>query len=284
MDYAIAHYDNIRNIPTSVDSYLDEKPAVNFETIGIIENLRKNPSVYNGILECVVVSNKDTILVIACRIQPFNLLISHAKNLGSIISAVDYYINNQIMIPGIYGPLNEVNLFIEHWEKKTGEDFTTRDEYFQYALYSLKNKPEYIGDISIATEKHEKLLSEWTIASIREIIPTTTETFVKSCVSSFKKLLEKNRVFILDVDGVIVSMAAISDRAQKMQAINDVYTPPEYRGTGHATELCTFLADYVLNDCKNTPILWVRTTNKAAIHIYEKIGFEKVESMILGLK
>ena len=79
-------------------------------------------------------------------------------------------------------------------------------------------------------------------------------------------------------------MAAISGQTKTMQAINDVYTPPEHRGKGYATELCIFLCDYILEDCKNTPILWVKASNHSAIHIYEKIGFEKVSDMVLSLK
>jgi len=30
--------------------------------------------------------------------------------------------------------------------------------------------------------------------------------------------------------------------------------------------------------------LWVKSTNYTAIHVYEKIGFEKVAEMILSLK
>ena len=83
--------------------------------------------------------------------------------------------------------------------------------------------PEYVGDISIASQDHEPLLSKWTEASIREILPNATEKFEKGCINSLKKLIEKKRVFILDVDGTIVSMAAISERTKTMQAINDVY-------------------------------------------------------------
>ena len=79
-------------------------------------------------------------------------------------------------------------------------------------------------------------------------------------------------------------MAALSGQTKTMQAIIDVYTPPEYRGKGYATELCLFLSEYILEDCKSTPILWVKSTNYTAIHVYEKIGFEKVAEMILSLK
>ncbi|MHA1345511.1 MAG: GNAT family N-acetyltransferase [Candidatus Heimdallarchaeaceae archaeon] len=284
MSYTLAHYDEITQIPMIVDSFLNEEPVINFEAIGIIENLRANPQAYEGVLECVVVSKQDKIIAITCRIQPFNLLISHSSDINAISTIVDHYVTTKIDVPGLYGPLDETNSFVKRWTKLIDQVFQTEDEYLQYSLTKLRTIPEYVGDISIASEAQEELLSDWTVSSIREIIPTTTEKFEQGCVTSFKRLLEKRNVFVLDIDGTIVSMAAISGRTHKMQSIIDVYTPPEYRGLGHATELCTFLADYILNDCKNLPILWVKATNEAAIHIYEKIGFEQVAKMALCLK
>ena len=284
MSYIVTHYDDIQKVPLAVDSFLNEKPATNFEAIGILENLRNDPETYDGTLECVTISNRNGILTVICRIIPFNLLISHSKNIDSVHSLVKYYLKIKTELPGIYGPLSEVHSFIKAWEEWVDEKFKTSDEFFQYSLNRLKALPEYVGDISIASQDHEPLLSKWTEASIREILPNATEKFEKGCINSLKKLIEKKRVFILDVDGTIVSMAAISERTKTMQAINDVYTPPEFRGMGHATELCTFLTSYILNDCRNIPVLWVKTTNLTAIHIYEKIGFEQVAKMALCLK
>ncbi len=284
MDYTVTHYDKIHQIPATVDSFLNEKPAVNFEAIGIIENLRADSEAYESGLECVVVYRQECILTVTCRIQPYNLLISHTHDIKSIPTIVEHYIDTKIDIPGIYGPLQETTSFVERWKELTGQIFQCGDEYLQYSLSSLRTIPEYVGDISIATVEHETMLSNWTVHSIREIIPTTTEKFERGCVESFKNLLEKNRVFILKMDGTIVSMAAVSGRTKNMQAINDVYTPPEHRGFGYATELCTFLSDFILNDCKDTPILWVKSTNEAAIHVYEKIGFKQVAKMALYLK
>lgn len=284
MNYKIEHFDDIDKIPFDVDSFLNQEPTINFEAISILEQLRENPNAFEGILECVVVSNHENILAVTCRIQPYNLLISHTRDFGSIPSLVERYLELKIETPGIYGPLEEVKAFVKTWQNSTGANHKTQDEFFQYSLKSLKIQSENVGDISIAAKEHEELLSNWTTASIREILPNTTETFEKGCVNSLVRLIEKRRVFILDIDGTIVSMAAVSGRTKNMQAINDVYTPPEYRGLGHATELCIFLSDYILNDCKNLPILWVKATNEAAIHIYEKIGFEQVAKMALCLK
>ncbi|MCE7743020.1 MAG: GNAT family N-acetyltransferase [Candidatus Heimdallarchaeota archaeon] len=284
MDYSVSHYNNISEISKEVDKYLNQHSIINFEAIGILEKLRENSKEFEGVLECIVVSEAEKIQVVSCRIRPYNLLISNSQDIHAISALVQYFSQSRITIPGIYGPMAEVEHFTNLWKEISDEVFQTSDEFLQYSLSKKTLSTQLIGDISIAKIEYTELLKGWTEASIREIIPSSTVEFVKSCTQSFLRLLEKNKVFILKVDNSLVSMAAISGQTKTMQAINDVYTPPEYRGKGYATELCIFLCEYILNDCDNIPILWVKATNLTAIHIYEKIGFEKVAEMELSLK
>jgi len=284
MKLSISHYDNIQTVPEEILQYLHQHPVINFEAIGIIEQLSDNPQLFEGILECIVVSEVEHIQLVTCRIRPYNILISHSVNIDSIYPLVKYLLKSNISIPGIYGPAEEVKCFLKTWKKLSGEDFKSSDEFLQYSMTETKGETQLLGKISIAKPEHIKLLTDWTEKSIRETIPKSTDEFVKSCTESFLKLLEMNRVFVLEVENKLVSMAAISGGSKTMHAINDVYTPPEYRGKGYATELCLFLSNHILEDCKSTPILWVKSTNPVAIHIYEKIGFEKVAKMVLSLK
>ncbi|TFG10391.1 GNAT family N-acetyltransferase [Candidatus Heimdallarchaeota archaeon] len=284
MKFSISHFNDIKKIPKTIIPYLNQKPAINFEAIGILEQLSDNYQSFQGILECIVVSEKEQLKVVTCRIRPYNLLISHSTNIDSISPLVEYFLENNISIPGIYGPTKEVNLFSELWQNLSGEDFQSSDEFLQYSMNARIGESQLIGEISIAQQEHKELLTDWTEKSIREIIPQSTDEFVKACTDSFLKLLELNKVFILEVEKNPVSMAAVSGETKSMLAINDVYTPPEHRGKGYATELCLFLSKYILDDCKKKPILWVKASNHAAIHIYEKIGFEKVAKMALCLK
>ncbi len=284
MVYSLSHFDEIQKIPEEVKQHLDQHPAINFEIISILEKLSDDSKAFGETLECIVVSEAEKIQVITCRIRSYNLLISHSLSTESISPLVEYFQEKNISLPGIYGPAEEVKEFTDVWKNLSGEDFKTSDEFLQYSMSKKRISAKLIGDISIANIEQKKLLKGWTEASISEIIPGSTTEFIGSCTDSFLKLLEKNKVFILKIENIPVSMAAISGQTKTMQAVIDVYTPPEHRGKGYATELCIFLCNYILDDCKNTPILWVKATNHAAIHIYEKIGFEKVAKMELSLK
>ena len=284
MIFSVSHYNKIEDISEEIDNFLHQHPVMNFEAIGILEQLRENAKAFDGELECLVVMETEQIQVVTCRIKPYNLLLSHSRNMNSISPLIEYFQEARITIPGIYGSAAEVKHFAKLWEAITGEEFKISDEFLQYSMIKKKESTKLLGEISIAKSENKELLKGWTEKSIKEIIPGTTEEFINSCTDSFLKLLEEDRVFILEVENTPVSMAAISGQTKTMIAINDVYTPTEYRGKGYATELCVFLCDYILEDCKRIPILWVKASNYVAIHIYEKIGFEKVAEMILSLK
>jgi len=91
-------------------------------------------------------------------------------------------------------------------------------------------------------------------------------------------------VYLLEVNNEIVSMGSITGESNNMQIINNVYTPPEHRCKGYATELCIYIANYIIDECNDYALLSVLTNNKPAIHIYQKIGFKRKGKVTLCLK
>ena len=66
------------------------------------------------------------------------------------------------------------------------------------------------------------------------------------------------------------------DVANKMLSMFDIYEP--YQNKGYGTEALKQLIDKYDID-----ILWVRSDNKRAIHVYEKCGFEIDESTMYSM-
>lgn len=66
------------------------------------------------------------------------------------------------------------------------------------------------------------------------------------------------------------------DVANKMLSMFDVYEP--YQNKGYGTEALKQLVDKYDID-----ILWVRSDNKRAIHVYEKCGFEMSEPTMYSM-
>jgi RimJ/RimL family protein N-acetyltransferase len=66
------------------------------------------------------------------------------------------------------------------------------------------------------------------------------------------------------------------DVANKMLSRFEIYEP--YQNKGYGTEALKQLIDKY-----NIDVLWVRSDNKRAIHVYEKCGFEIDESTMYSM-
>ncbi|MFW9878022.1 MAG: GNAT family N-acetyltransferase [Candidatus Thorarchaeota archaeon] len=192
--------------------------------------------------------------------------------------------HSNINIPGIYGPSKVVKKFIKQWTVIFKDKFQTIDESWLFLLkeshLSLKN----LGSVKKATIEHEIKLLQWSDAAVLEIIPNSPASFLESCRANISQRIREKKVYLLEINGEIVSMGSITGESNNIQIINNVYTPPEHRCKGYATELCIYISDYIINICNDYPLLSVLITNTPAIHIYQKIGFKKKGKVTLGLK
>ncbi|UCC19512.1 MAG: GNAT family N-acetyltransferase [Promethearchaeota archaeon] len=283
-NYKVFHFTKeIENLE-EILHYLNKEPVINFEIIDCLEQLEENPSRFGELIECFVVFKKSDIKIVTFRAPLFNLLISHSNDLGAILPLVEYMKNSNINIPGIYGPSSVVTKFVFHWYVIFKEKFQTSDESWLFLLDKSQIPLKNLGTVKKATIEHEKKLLQWSDAAVLDLIPNSPEIFLESCRINISQRIREKKVYLLEVDDELVSMGAITGESNNMQIINNVYTPPENRCKGYATELCTYMANYIINECNDYPLLSVIITNKPAIHIYQKIGFKKKGKVTLCLK
>ena len=108
---------------------------------------------------------------------------------------------------------------------------------------------------------------------VKSILPTLFKN-KSSDLGNYYGIYKKNKL-----------VAALGER-MKMDGyteISSVVTHPEYIGKGYAKQLLKHLTDQILNENK-TPFLHVVESNKAAIKLYENLGFvtrQKLDCWIL---
>ncbi len=100
---------------------------------------------------------------------------------------------------------------------------------------------------------------------------------------------EKNSIIVaIDDDKAIGMVGTYQESGEKMKHISyiwGVYVKEEYRGQGIAKKLMEKLLDEIMKNKEIEKInLNVNTTQKAAIVLYEKIGFEIVGTLHKELK
>jgi uncharacterized protein len=91
-----------------------------------------------------------------------------------------------------------------------------------------------------------------------------------------KKLIEEDRLYLWEMGGKILSMAACSGKTFNGIRINLVFTPKELRNKGHASSCVAALADHLLKNGYRKCFLFADQDNPIANSIDTKMGFQLV--------
>jgi ribosomal protein S18 acetylase RimI-like enzyme len=91
-------------------------------------------------------------------------------------------------------------------------------------------------------------------------------------------MLETHRYVGVREAGELVSIAGVHVYSPRFgaAALGNVATDPAARGRGHGTVACSHLCQLLAADGISTISLNVRADNKAAIGVYERLGFSPV--------
>ena len=87
--------------------------------------------------------------------------------------------------------------------------------------------------------------------------------------------------YVVRDDGIIVGLVGCkketNNRFEHSTILGPLYTDPKYRGMGIGTLLLQYLVEKLHTDPDVKKILlYVNESQKAACHLYEKVGFKKV--------
>jgi GNAT superfamily N-acetyltransferase len=98
----------------------------------------------------------------------------------------------------------------------------------------------------------------------------TNEAFLEA-----QHLLAKNTAFGIYENAQLVARATSHVQLPEAWAIGGVFTEPNYRGRGLAKSVTSALAQEALRYADRV-VLFVRSSNAPANHVYEKIGFRTI--------
>ena len=104
-------------------------------------------------------------------------------------------------------------------------------------------------------ESHRDICSEEFIAV------HTTERQIEYLKSQMNK---GAAIYLLSDAGKPVGIVSIRD-----DVVGDLYVLPDEQGRGYGTQLLRF----AMEKCTGTPTLWVLSSNRRAMNLYERLGF-----------
>ena len=192
-------------------------------------------------------------------------------------------------------------------------DSTLRCTYGQHNLINGKINPDILsnidnrGEVVISTDLEWMPVIEEHFTDLKLLDPSMDENSYNSflcmelskkdfqaeegCISrklnqDDQKLVSMNRKIHLNSgvggvgiieNGSLIACAfaphIVINESFSFAIIRDIWTRPIYRGKGYGYDVSSRICDIAFEEGVKKIFLWVEENNKAAVHIYEKIGF-----------
>ena len=276
-------HSNLADFYELVIPFLVEHEAPNNLLIGILNTLKQDLRFYSNEGKPIFISieKDDEIKFVALRTPPFNQLISYTEDLNTIDILVEALINKKYDIPGVLGFKEGALKFAQLWGEKTDQEYLLGTHERIYRLDTVN--PATVGNniFELATVTDKEIILQMGKEFILEALPEgSTETaHIESSQRRMEQSLLNNMVYVLKVEGKIVSMAKKAHVTPNGQIVNAVYTPPDKRNKGYATETVAKLCQLILSEGKKHCFLFTDLSNPTSNKIYQTIGFRPVTDM-----
>jgi ribosomal protein S18 acetylase RimI-like enzyme len=147
--------------------------------------------------------------------------------------------------------------------------------------YFLSNRREFekTGDLVMAIGKNEAKLIQPNTAKIitnkykQDVAKLFSHGAHDEAPEIVSVALGQQKIWGIIVDGHVVSIAAIASRQPEVGVVVNVNTHPDYRRRGYGTMVTSAATGKIL-EYSRLSSLFVNSSNRAAISIYEKLGYK----------
>lgn len=270
----IMTYDKASDFLLKTEKMLLEDEAANNLMLGISLLLKNSPADGKSQPYWAAFEDTDGIILAAMMTPPHQLLVySNRERVGeaAILLAQDLHLNGWA-VPGVLGATKISQEVASAWQKVTGQGYREGLRQRIYDLREVKHPQSSPGHLRLATEDDRKLLTQWIYAFEKEALGR--DNLINAHQAAKKKILEQE--LYLWVDKEPVCMAGKSRRTPNGITINFVYTPPEQRGRGYASNCVASLSQLQLDSGKLFCALFTDLSNPTSNSIYQKIGYKPI--------
>ncbi|MDK7471528.1 GNAT family N-acetyltransferase [Bacillus paranthracis] len=266
-------YEEIVNFKEEVTPFLEKNEQENNLILGVLQMVHQ--PIFMGIAkqgeEIAVVflqtEEKKQIIVATSEIAEEDI-VELAKKLAEV------YPN----VPGLIGNKKIVQRLAEEIAVLANKKTTVAMEQGIYELKQVKKK--WNGDEVFREVNSDELtlIEQWIYQFCEDVnLPTTKEEAKQTAHT----LITNHRLFGLEVDGKLVSVAAKTRPTKNNITVNFVYTPKEERKKGYASNCVAALSQRMLDEGYKTTTLYTDLANPISNKIYQEIGYEKIAESVL---
>ncbi|WP_144473540.1 GNAT family N-acetyltransferase [Bacillus tropicus] len=266
-------YEEIVNFKEEVTPFLEKNEQENNLILGVLQMVQQ--PIFMGIAK----QGEEITVVFLQTEDKKQIIVANAEISGVAIKMLAKELTKIYPdIPGLIGNKKVVQKLAEEIALLENKKKNVVMEQGVYELKKVKKKPSEDVFFREVSSNELTLIEEWIYQFCKDVnLPTTKEEAKQTAHA----LLTNHRLFGLEVDGKLVSVAAKTRPTKNNITVNFVYTPTEARKKGYASNCVAALSQRMLDEGYKTTTLYTDLANPTSNKIYQEIGYEQIAESVL---
>jgi uncharacterized protein len=253
---------------------LEKDEAINSLLLGIAASVKNSPLYTSFYL--ATVEDENGLLVAACMTPPHNLILAswEGESDEAFALLIQDLRRENWPVPGVVGPAQTSEKFAQTWAKLTGHQSKVSILERLFVLDRVIPPERAAGRLRVATEDDLDLIKRWMFAFDQETMHGDNQEVAWQRAEL--NVRSRDMYIWQTPDKRIVSMANKTRPLVNGISIGPVYTPPEERGHGYASNCVAALSQLLLDQGRQYCGLFTNLANPTSNSIYQKIGYRAV--------
>jgi predicted GNAT family acetyltransferase len=265
----------VREFMAIAGEFLTAREAEHNLIFGICSQIEADPTQYPDAPYLGAVVDGDRVVGAAIQTPPWRVVVSVLDDPGAA-TAIASDLQGRV-IPGAVGPSDATRALAAAWSEQYGATVTLSRHERAYRLRTVRPIRPAPGSMVLAQPADRPLLRDWIEAFHVEALGTGSAPVQDHEATADRWIRRIGRTAYLWVDaGRPVSFAGAGGLTPHGIRVGPVYTPPELRGRGYASNLVAQVSQAQLDAGRMFVFLFTDLANPTANHIYQEIGYEPV--------
>lgn len=257
-------------------AFLEAREAEHNLIFGICSSIEADPTAYAGPPYLAAVVHGDRVVGAAIRTPPWRVVLSLMDHPGAVHRLVGDLKGEAL--PGVIGPAEWSAPFAEAWSREAGVTARLTAHERAFRLTKVRPPRSATGEMRRAAPSDRTVVRDWAEAFVREALPGDPDQDFDRMADRWIRGLGRTAYLWADGDRA-VSLTCVGGLTPHGIRIGPVYTPPELRGRGYASNLVAGVSQMQLDAGREYVFLFTDLANPTSNRIYQAIGYEPVNDV-----